>query len=68
MKGAKIMDENRYEPEIIEEEVGDEVEEAEETPSHEIAVDVQPVVDVPFTITNEIPEDSKPIDEQLSLF
>ena len=56
------------EPEIIEEEVGDEGEEAEETPSHETAVDVQPVVDVPFTITNEIPEDSKPIDEQLSLF
>ena len=25
-------------------------------------------VDVPFTITNEVPEDSKPIDEQLSLF
>ena len=64
---AKIED-ITPEPEIIEEEVGDEVEEAEETPSHEIAVDVQPVVDVPFTITNEIPEDSKPIDEQLSLF
>ena len=27
-----------------------------------------PVVDVPFTITNEVPEDSKPVDEQLSLF
>ena len=27
-----------------------------------------PVVDVPFTISNEVPEDSKPIDEQLSLF
>ena len=26
------------------------------------------VVDVPFTITNEVPEDSKPIEEQLSLF
>ena len=26
------------------------------------------VVDVPFTITNEVPEDSKPVDEQLSLF
>ena len=64
---AKIED-ITPEPEIIEEEVGDEVEEAEETPSHETAVDVQPVVDVPFTITNEIPEDSKPIDEQLSLF
>jgi hypothetical protein len=29
---------------------------------------VTPVVDVPFTITNEVPEDSKPVDEQLSLF
>ena len=64
---AKIED-ITPEPEIIEEEVGDEGEEVEETPSHETAVDVQPVVDVPFTITNEIPEDSKPIDEQLSLF
>ena len=27
-----------------------------------------PAVDVPFTITNEVPEDSKPIEEQLSLF
>ena len=27
-----------------------------------------PVVDIPFTITNEVPEDSKPVDEQLSLF
>ena len=27
-----------------------------------------PVVDVPFTISNEVPEDSKPIEEQLSLF
>lgn len=26
------------------------------------------LVDVPFTITNEVPEDSRPIDEQLSLF
>ena len=26
------------------------------------------VVDVPFTITNEVPEDSKPVDDQLSLF
>jgi hypothetical protein len=30
--------------------------------------EVQPIVDVPFTITNEVPEDSKPIEEQLSLF
>ena len=27
-----------------------------------------PIVDVPFTISNEVPEDSKPVDEQLSLF
>ena len=27
-----------------------------------------PVVDVPFTISNEVPEDSKPVEEQLSLF
>jgi hypothetical protein len=26
------------------------------------------VVDVPFTITNEVPEDSKLVEEQLSLF
>ena len=30
--------------------------------------DVLDKVDVPFTISNEFPEDSKPIDEQLSLF
>jgi hypothetical protein len=27
-----------------------------------------PAVDVPFTITNEVPEDSKPVADQLSLF
>ena len=27
-----------------------------------------PAVDVPFTISNDVPEDSKPVDEQLSLF
>ena len=27
-----------------------------------------PVVDVPFTISNEVPEDSKPVEDQLSLF
>ena len=27
-----------------------------------------PIVDVPFTISNDVPEDSKPVDEQLSLF
>ena len=33
-----------------------------------ISKDDVKVVDVPFTITNEVPEDSKPVDEQLSLF
>mgnify|MGYP003290330519 CR=1 FL=1 len=32
------------------------------------APESQSAVDVPFTITNEVPEDSKPVDEQLSLF
>ena len=36
-----------------------------ETPVGEVAT---PTVDVPFTITNEVPEDSKPVEEQLSLF
>ena len=27
-----------------------------------------PAVDVPFTISNDVPEDSKPVDDQLSLF
>ena len=30
--------------------------------------DADTVGDVPFTITNEVPEDSKPVDDQLSLF
>ena len=59
------------EPEVVEEDIENEEEEEEEvaeTLSSEITVETQPVVDVPFTITNEIPEDSKPVDEQLSLF
>ena len=48
------------EPEPEEEEVEGENEGNEENEA--------PVVDVPFTITNEVPEDSKPVDEQLSLF
>ena len=52
------------EPEVEEEEPTEEEEiPAENEPSAE-----QPAVDVPFTITNEVPEDSKPVDEQLSLF
>ena len=48
------------EPEVVEAEIEEGEGEPEETASS--------VVDVPFTITNEVPEDSKPIDEQLSLF
>ena len=52
------------EPEPEEEEIDNEsgdVNESEET-------NTAPAVDVPFTISNEVPEDSKPVDEQLSLF
>ena len=56
------------EPEVVDEDIENEEEEVAETLSGEITVETQPVVDVPFTITNEIPEDSKPVDEQLSLF
>jgi hypothetical protein len=64
---AKIED-ITPEPEVVEEDIENEEEEVAETLSSEITVETQPVVDVPFTITNEIPEDSKPVDEQLSLF
>ena len=56
---AKIED-ITHEPEVIEQET----EEEENTEKEEIT----PIVDVPFTISNEVPEDSKPVDEQLSLF
>ena len=64
---AKIED-ITPEPEVVEE-IDDEGEEEviEETATHN-APEVQSAVDVPFTITNEVPEDSKPVDEQLSLF
>ena len=52
------------EPEPEEEEVDNETGDANEGNEGNTA----PVVDVPFTITNEVPEDSKPVDEQLSLF
>ena len=58
------------EPEVVEpetEEEGEE-EEVEETSEDVSKETTTPVIDVPFTITNEVPEDSKPIDEQLSLF
>ena len=53
----EVVEEENKEEENMEEEV--------ETPKEETTT---PVVDVPFTITNEVPEDSKPIEEQLSLF
>ena len=58
------------EPEVVEPETEEEgEEEEEEETSEEVSKETTtPVVDVPFTITNEVPEDSKPIDEQLSLF
>ena len=62
---AQILEE---EPEVVEEDIESEEEETAETSSHETTAEKQPIVDVPFTITNEIHEDSKPIDEQLSLF
>ena len=52
------------EPEPEEEEVDNETGDAKGGNEGNTA----PVVDVPFTITNEVPEDSKPVDEQLSLF
>ena len=60
---AKIED-ITPEPEPEEEEVDNETGDANEGNEGNTA----PVVDVPFTITNEVPEDSKPVDEQLSLF
>ena len=63
---AKIED-ITPEPEPIEEE-NDEEEESEATAALEAVEESKPVVDVPFTITNEVPEDSKPVDEQLTLF
>lgn len=52
------------EPEPEEEEVDNESGDANESEE----TNTTPVVDVPFTISNEVPEDSKPIEEQLSLF
>ena len=62
---AKIED-ITPEPEPVEE--NDEEEESEATATPEAVEEALPVVDVPFTITNEVPEDSKPVDEQLTLF
>ena len=64
---AKIED-ITPEPEVVEE-IDDEGEEEviEESATNNVP-ESQSAVDVPFTITNEVPEDSKPVDEQLSLF
>ena len=57
------------EPEVVEPETEEGEEEEEEETSEEVSKETTtPVIDVPFTITNEVPENSKPIDEQLSLF
>ena len=73
---AKIED-ITPEPEILEpeseEEEGDETSEPVEVVAEDAAKPTEeetaaPVLDVPFTITNEVPEDSKPVEEQLSLF
>lgn len=63
---AKIED-ITPEPEVVEE-IDDEGEEVIEESATTNAPESQSAVDVPFTITNEVPEDSKPVDEQLSLF
>ena len=62
---AKIED---ITPKPEPEEENDEEEESEATAAPETVEESLPVVDVPFTITNEMPEDSKPVDEQLTLF
>ena len=63
---AKIED-ITPEPEVVEE-IDDEGEEVIDESATNNAPELQSAVDVPFTITNEVPEDSKPVDEQLSLF
>ena len=65
---AKIED-ITPEPEVVEE-LDEEGENAaiEETAVENNSAEVHSAVDVPFTITNEVPEESKPVDEQLSLF
>ena len=65
---AKIED-ITPEPEVVEEESEGENEAGEETGAEGNAQNEEhPIVDVPFTITNDVPESSKPVDEQLSLF
>ena len=64
---AKIED-ITPEPEVGEEIDDEGEEEVIEESATNNAPESQSAVDVPFTITNEVPEDSKPVDEQLSLF
>ena len=52
---------------VVEEPVAEEAEGGETTDEAGAEAEAA-AVDVPFTITNEVPEDSKPVDEQLSLF
>ena len=73
---ASIVDitpEPEPEPEPEEPETPEEPEAKEEVPTSDnsdSSVSVEPITDVPLIITNEVPEDSKPVDteEQLSLF
>lgn len=52
-----------------EENNGGEEDEPSAPDTEEVSVPSElPAVDVPFTITNEVPEDSRPVDDQLSLF
>ena len=66
------MEDITPEPEVIEEEVSEDsnepMEQEEDSVASENTQEAQPIVDVPFTITNEVPEDSQPVDEQLTLF
>jgi topoisomerase-4 subunit A len=65
---AKIED-ITPEPVEPEPETEEAAESEEDATAVEAVVEAEPTtVDVPFTITNEVPEDSKPVDEQLSLF
>ena len=73
---ASIVDitpEPEPEPEPEEPETLEEPEAKEEVPTSDnsdSSASVEPITDVPLIITNEVPEDSKPVDteEQLSLF
>ena len=65
---AKIED-ITPEPEPVDEEYTDDGGDGGDTGADGGAESQEPtVVDVPFTITNEVPESSKPVEEQLTLF